>query len=425
MRKLSLIFIALFFVQLFCVFADNNASSANSLDKNKPKDTDKAKPKGPLWIKDRSFEIGLVNLHVSFANSFLSLSEIFQDVIILDLDKLANGFNFNLGANITPFYFKFKLNNGMAFGLSTDIDAIGVLNISGNMLNLNEAIKDNSDIGGAVFSSITVESFFHVQKFKVKINPSLFYALAYITPTRNMPSSVVYTLDYSDGTVAYIDYAMRIYTGYSTDNGFSITSNPGVDFTIGAEYPLAKEIGLTNTMPFLDFDVGLDLINFPFFPSTMDSYKQIKGRLGKNKQIKIINKNDDDDDSFFSNKIIDGKEEVKVSRPFKMITWIDWRPLFGSKFLTVTPVIGFCYNALYYKPFSLEVGLNSCLNLRNLFLIKLGFNYTDRMFVNSLGFVLNFKAFELDIGADLRSQNSSQAWSGAGLGVNFGLKFGW
>jgi hypothetical protein len=241
-----------------------------------------------------------------------------------------------------------------------------------------------------------------------------------------MTSSVIYTLDYSSGTVMNIDYASRVYIGYSLENNFSITSNPGLDFTIGMEYPLAKEIGLTEILPILDFDIALDIINIPFIPSTLTDYIQVKGQVGKNTPIKLINKDDDDDSGLFSSDgIVKGNRFVKVDRPFRMLTRADWRPLGGSKFLTITPVIGFCYSEFYYQPFSLEMGLNACLNFGNLFLLKAGLNYTDRMFVNGLAVVFNSKVFEINVGLDLRSQEFSQLWKGSGLGVNFGLKFGW
>jgi hypothetical protein len=414
MRGKSLVLIILFLVQSFCVFAQRTA-----LDKNK---------KNSSLIQDRSFEIGLALLNVNFANNFLSATDILKDVIIIDLDKLGDGFKFNLGISAAPIYFRFTTEEGWGLGLSTDINAIGVLNISGNMLSFSEAIKDNSDVGGAVFSSVALNSFFDAEGFKIKISPSLFYTLAYIAPPKNMPSSVVYTLDYSDGTLICINYAARLYTGYLfEDNKFSLTSNPGLDFTVGFEYPLAKGIGLADAAPFLDFDVGLDLINIPFIQSTMTNYKKVKGQVGRDEPIKIVNKDDDDEDKglLSTDEIVDEKKIIQVNRPFKMIARADWRPFGGNKFFTLTPVIGFCYNDLYYKPFSLESGLNVCLNFGNLFLIKTGFNYTDRLFVNNLGFILNFRAFELDIGLDLRSQEIAQIWRGAGLGVNFGLKFGW
>jgi hypothetical protein len=160
----------------------------------------------------------------------------------------------------------------------------------------------------------------------------------------------------------------------------------------------------------------------------MTDYKQIKGRIGSDKKISIFG--DDDNDDFFSsfdsiNDPETGKEEIKVRRPFKMIARADWRPLFGKKLLTITPVFGCCHDALYDDPFSLELGLNACLNLVNLFLVRAGINYTDRLFINSLGLTLNLRALVIDIGADLRSQEFSEIWAGKGFGLNFGLRFGW
>jgi hypothetical protein len=374
---------------------------------------------------ERTFEIGLLNIDFNFANSFLSIKDVFHEVIIIDLDKLSDGFKINFGLNIVPLYVNFNSKKGWGFGLSSGVSAFGVVNLSGNMLTISEAIKDNSDVGGAAFSSLTLNSFYDVKKLKIKLNPSLYTALVYVAPPRNMTSSVVYTLDYSDGTVMNIDYASRVYVGFSTENNFSITSNPGLDFTIGMEYPLAKEIGLTNILPILDFDVALDIINIPFIPSTLTDYIQVKGRVGKDTPIKLINKDDDDDSELFSSDgVFKETRVVQVKRPFRMLARADWRPLFGVKFLTITPVIGFCYSEFYYQPFSFEGGLNASLNLGSIFKLRAGLNYIDRMFVNNLGVVFNSKIFEVDVGLDLRSQEISQLWSGAGFGLSFGLKFG-
>lgn len=408
--KKSVLIIFLLLVQTFCIFAQN-----------------KTENKKKLLVSERSFEFGLAYFNVNFANSFLTISDFLKEVIIIDLDKLADGFNFNLGANVTPLYFNIRSKEGWGIGLSVNINAIGVLNLSGNLLSINEAIKDNSDIGGAVFSSATLNTFFSVEDLKVKINPSMYYTLAYVTPPKYTPSSLIYTLDYSNGTVMCIDYAVRIYKGYALEgNKFSFTSNPGLDFSIGFEYPLAKKIGLTGIFSFLDFDLSLDIINIPFIPSVMADCTMIKGRIGRDEPIKLINNDDEDDGGLISSdEIFKGEKLVKVSRPFRMIVKADWRPLFGSKFITVTPVIGFCYSDLYYNPVSMEAGLNACLNFGNLFLLKAGFNYTERIFVNNFGITFNSKGFEFDIGVDFRSNKFIQIWSGTGVGLNFGLKFGW
>jgi hypothetical protein len=337
----------------------------------------------------------------------------------------------NFGLNVTPFYFSYKSKKGWSFGLSTDMEAMGILGLSGKMLSISEAVKDNSDICGALFASATIDTLFNVEEFKINVNPSLFYTLAYLTPSPKATSGLVYTLDYSkgSGTIMYVDYDMRLYTGIPMDSGStSLTSKPGLDFSIGAVYPLAKELGLDRKYPLLNFDVGVDFINVPLVASKITDYKQIKGRVGKDEPIKFIS-DDDDDDSFLSSfeptdESVTGRDEIQVYRPFKMIVHVDWRPL-GAKLLTVTPVIGFCYNNLYYEPFSLEMGINGCLNLVNFFIVNVGFNYTDRMYINSIGLAFNLRAFEFDIGADLRSQTLAQSWTGGGFGVNVGFKFGW
>jgi hypothetical protein len=417
MRKLTFLFIIFFFVISFSLYAQKNPFSDDTEDKK------------PVGVGNRSFEIGLVNTNVIFANNFLAIKKIFQDIVVVDLDYLADGFMVNLGLGEVPFYFTYNSKKEWGFGLSTDVEGIGILGLSGNMLTLREAVKENSDIGGALFASVTGKAFFNVQEFKVKVNPSLFYSLLYVTPSPRSSSILEYTLDYSKGTVLYADYDIRVYSGFSLDGYNGLTVKPGFDFSLGVEYPLSKKVELIDSNPFLDFDVSLDLINIPFIPSKMKDYKQFKGRIGNKDPIKFL---DDEGGNFLSSfePNVDsesGEYEIGVKRPFKMIVSANWRPIPGdwNKRFSVIPLIGFCHNELYYEHFSLEIGINGCLNLSNIFLAKIGFNYTDRMFVNSIDLGLNLRAFELDIGADLRSQKNIQSWKGDGLGLRFGLKFGW
>jgi len=406
MKKIITLLVIFLFVHSFCLYADNAKSFAENPSKTSKKKT--------FGIKDRSFEIGLANINMNFANNFLSMKDIFKDVIVFDLDKLSNGLMYNFGADITPFYFSINFKKGWGFGLSTRVETIGILGISGKLLSISEAVNDKSDIGGALFASATVNTHFNIKKLKIKINPSLFYTLAYVTPSPKSLSGLTYTLDYSNGTVLYVDYDMRLYTGSSLEgNIFDITAKPGFDINIGIEYPLAKQI-----------DIGIDVINIPIIASKVTDYTRIKGRVGSDQPITFFGNNSE---SFFNttSETEKGKEEIDLNRPLKLIAHLDWRPVLGTKLLTITPVFGINLNKLYHDPFSFEGGLNASLNLANLFILKAGVNYTDRMFVNSISIALNFRAIELDIGADIRAQDFVQSWTGSGLGVNFGLKFGW
>jgi hypothetical protein len=418
MKKITFLVIFLFVIS-FCLYAQIESFGDDPLDKTEKK---------AVGFPERSFELGLAHINANFGNNFLSIKEVFQDVIIIDLDKLADGFMFNLGLEVTPFYFTYKSKKGWGFGLSTDIEGIGILGLTGNMLTISEAVKENSDISGALFASTTINGFFNVQKFKINVNPSLFYSLFYVTSSPKKSSGLEYTLDYSNGTVMYVDYDIRVYTGFPLGDDSGLTAKPGMDLSVGVEYPLAREIGLSDKIPFLDFDVSLNFINLPFIPSKMTDYTQVKGMFGSDKPIEFFTDNGIDFSSFDSTSESEtGEYEISVSRPFKMLVSADWRPLPGTlkKLLTISPVIGFCHNEMYYEPFSLEAGINARLNLANIFLAKAGINYTDRMFVNSIGIGINTRAFELDIGADIRAQNAVQSWMGAGLGLNVGLKFGW
>jgi len=418
MKKFITLLVIFLFVRSFYLYADNAESFAE--------DPLRIGKKKTFGTQERSFEIGLANTNVNFANNFLSMQDIFKDVLVIDLDNLSDGLMVNFGADITPFYFSYKSKKEWGIGLSTRIEAIGILGISGEMLSLSEAVQENSDIGGAIFASATINTYFNFKKLKIKVNPSLFYTLAYITPSPNTSSALKYTLDYSNGTVLCVDYDMRLYTGFplDTDNS-NLTAKPGLDINFGMEYPLAKQIGLSKKLPILDFDIGLDIINVPIVASKITNYTQIKGRVGSEKPITFFSDNSDGFSFDTTSETENGEEEIDVNRPFKMIVHLDWRPIFGAKLLTITPAFGFNYNNLYYEPFSFEGGLNVGLNIANFFLAKVGINYIDRMFVNSISLALNIRAFELDIGADIRSQDFAQSWTGSGLGVNFGLKFGW
>jgi hypothetical protein len=108
MKKSALI-IFLLLVQTFCVFAQGKTGKKKTLD--------------------RSFEIGLLNLNFNFANSFLTVKDVFQEVIIIDLDKLSDGFKINLGLNFVPLYINYNSKKGWGVGLSAGVSAFGVVNL--------------------------------------------------------------------------------------------------------------------------------------------------------------------------------------------------------------------------------------------------------------------------------------------------------
>jgi hypothetical protein len=384
-------------------------------------------PKGPFYIKNRTVEIGIANINVGFANNLLAASDFFQETLVVDLDEFKKGLNMGLNFMISPIHFQYNKDNNWGFGLTTKIDGAIFACLAEDMLSLNEAIDEKSDIGGGIFAETGINAFFHVRQFKIKIKPAVYFPIVYVKQPAMSYTRTTVERDGDEETILDISWTVCAYTLGSFEDisgGFDISATPGFDIDLGVEYPLAKILGLSDTYKFLDFDVGLDLIHVPLFPSIMKDYVEISGNVGDSEEpIDILNI-DTKNLLNISGDPVYGQSEQAVLRPFKLLAWADWRP-FGSPIFTVTPLFGFAINPLYTEMFNLEGGLKLHLDLVNLFLVTLGVNYEDRLWKNSIAFALNFRAIEFDFGVDIRSQDFLKSWIGAGLGMTLGFKFGW
>jgi len=415
MKKIFLILIVLFVIMPFCLYAQEeiDESEDNFYEDQEEFPHD---PDGPFRIKKRSIEIGFLHTNVGFSNNFLTFGDIFQEKLIVDIDKLEDGFRMNLDAGITPLYFTYNKNDIWGFGLSIGAEAAGILDLSGDMLTFKEAVDEKSDVGGAAFAQIQFSGFFHIKKFKIIIKPSLYYPLFYLEPDLSYTYKNVV-----DGTIIDLKYKLRAYLPLSTEDSSSgLSAAPGVDFHLGAEFPLSEALGLTDKFKLLDFDVGVDIINLPMVPAQMKDYIEYSGRIGSDTPISFS-----EFDSFSTeSEDISGEEKKYILRPFKMLFWAEWRP-FNSKIISFTPIMGFAVNPLYSQPGSFEGSVKTRFDLANLFITTIGIGYHDRMWKNSIDFALNFRAFEFDLGLDLRSSSFAKSWSGGGFGMNLGFKFGW
>ena len=397
MKKAAL-FLLICLIILPCIYADNDEGRR---------------------IKDRTVEIGL-NAKAGFSNDFLSAKEFFQKTVVLDLDKIKDGININFDANVSPLYFNYNNKNNWGFGLLIKADVYGLIGLSGKMLSFSEAVDEKSDISAAVFAEAGIPVFFHLQKFKIKVKPALYYPVIYAV------SDVAYTYSTDNkGTVLNLAYDINVYSAYSLEKYNGITASPGFDLQLGVEYPLSNVLGLKDKFFMLDFDIGLDIVNIPLLSSSVKDYMKISGNVGNDEPF-IFGGEDSDMENLFTvnSDTTYGEDKLKVKRPFKMIAWGNWRP-FGIRLFTVIPEAGFALNPLYSKPFSMEAGLKTRLDISNLFIATFGMGFYDRLWRNSLDLALNLKEFEFDLGVDLRSQKFTKSWTGSGFGVNAGLKFGW
>jgi hypothetical protein len=424
----------------------------------------KVKEKGPFRIPNRNFETGILNLNIGASNNFMPTSEIFKEKVTIDIDKFSSGLNINANAFLNPVFFNYNKNNIWGYGLSTGLDITGIVGLDGGMLTFHEGNAVNSDAGAAVFAEVNVHGFLTFEKFKIKLKPAVYYPLLYAVPDNFSYTYINKKTGDRNETYFNIELDMRVYTPFpmSDDYDFKdiknifgtikdtikdISARPGVDVSVGAEYPLSEVLGLNKKIDFLDFDVGIDFINIPVYPAVMEDYIQMIVNLGNGDEpIKIFDDDmfSDDFEQIDMKKYFDyskgdpQKDKINVFRPFKTLISANWRP-FGSplkadsneinklkrEWLTFTPILGFSINPLYYQPVSFEGGIKTRLSLVNFFIAALNIGYYDRLWKNSLDLAINFRIMEIDFGASMQSADFLKSWSGGGFGASFGLKFGW
>ena len=376
-----------------------------------------AQERARFRMPDRIFEIGIANGSAGFSNDFFSIRDFLKETAEININRLDKGFNLTFGLDITPFHFALNIKNKWGFGLSIGLDAIGNVGLSGNMLTLGEAAAEKSEVSGAAFLDAQISVFFHISRFKIKLGPSVYYPLLYAD------SSVTYSYD-STGNSIGLNYNSRIYTPVSLENGFNISgifsqlsARPGVDISLGLEYPLAQALGKKN-FSLLDITIGADFFNIPIYSSRMKDYMEISGEMSVSADILA----GEFDYSFVLNETVYGTGDKSVRRPFTMLVWAQWRPV---RVLHFIPTVGFSINPFYEKPFSMEYGLKTRLDLANIFIMTFGVGYHDRIWRNSLDFTLNFRVLELNFGVDMRSPKFLESWRGYGFGASFGIKLGW
>lgn len=421
-------------------------------------------PKNPakkkFHIKNRTVEFSFTNFSFGVSNSFIAAEDIFhnpfyilqnindiiedpvriyQDPVSIDMNEFFSGFKFNFYQNIKPFSFNFNWKDKWGFGLDIGhIDIRGNLAVPDTVLRFNETESETFGASGAVFADVGIPVFFHINNLKIKIRPAAYVTLIYTEP------SFKYRYQESSndagtimGMTLEVDYSMRIYSilnldidpedmpQHMADNAMDILrDNLGYDFGLSMEYPLMDWL-----------DIGVDMVNIPipYAAATLNYYLQLNGNFFVDTSHIDIDPEsgnfDIDWDKFWHNDEISfvyETEHVKktINRPFAMLFYANYRP-FNSRFLSLIPSLGFSLNRLYPDPLSIEGGLSARFDFINMIITTIGINYNDRIFRNSIDFAFNFRAFELDFGLSTQSVNFSKSLRGAGIGVNFGLKFGW
>jgi hypothetical protein len=285
--------------------------------------------------------------------------------------------------------------------------------------------EDKFGAGASVFVDVGAPFFFYIKKFKLNFRPAGYSPILYAEPNFTYIFKNIESSGTLSGILLELQYNMQIYThvpfdAFEDPQKLLKLNAMGIDFSGGVEYPL-----------FTWLDLGVNLKNIPIVPSTMKHYMKMEDKISIDTSelnlIDLINGGELPDSVIYSPEdfeLVYGEGSKIVLRPFKMVFSANYRP-FNKPILSIIPLLGFSINPIYVNPASIEAGIKARYDFANMFIATIGFGYEDHVWKNSLDFVFNFRAFELDIGVSMQSANFVKSWQAAGVGFNLALKFGW
>lgn len=407
-----------------------------------------APPKKEFRFKNRMLEFSF-GVSAGATNDMVAARDFFfRETAVVNIDDFLKGIKVDAGADffLVPFNFNWKDKWGFSFPMIS-VAAAGNVEITKDVINLNQVNREKFGPGGAVFVDIGIPFFFHAGDVKIKIRPSAFLPLVYTSPGMYYTHKTVTAPGGNTGTRLQVDFEQKFYMGlpgeyverlkkvidgdmdfngdfFNTDSSvqdilWDTMGYMGYDLGIGIEYPLDNQL-----------TAGIDITSLPLYRPRLDRYIQMTGSAYFDSSLININEliagNMDMSTAYAADYQFStgtGSTE-KIWRPFKMVLFADYRP-FDSPVLSLIPSAGFALNPLHVSPASFEGGIKVRCDLANIFIAAIGVGYHDRMWKNSLDIVLNLRVFEIDVGVVFQSQDFVKSWQGGGAGVNAGVKFGW
>jgi hypothetical protein len=396
--------------------------------------TDEKPSKTPPGWERKRFEIGL-DVGIGFTNDLLGAGDILQKTININLkdfnDKIGkNGFNFNLEPDF-DFFFNVNMGGYWGGGFLFAIDGEINGNIPKSLFtllaegNANEHNPEGAfSVSGAIFAELEVEVHGRLKSFdklKFGLTPGVFFPVVYIPK-----SAVSYHLNTDDDKLRVsTSGSIDVYTPLSLDTMAdpvgSVLHSGGFDISLAGEYALFE------AQAWGSLAVGGTIEHIPFVPAiltnkmTVDMTKDI---IEAENLLDTIQSGDfseliDTDDIW---KLSYDSANRKIVRPMRVDFYAVYQP-FTTDWLTVTPNLGF--TVLGPGDPSFNFGLNAQDNVKHIIAFHFGTGYDELIWKHQAGLAFNFRVFELDIDASLRSQDFVQSFQVSGFSVALGLRFGW
>ncbi|MDR3301394.1 MAG: hypothetical protein LBT01_02525 [Spirochaetaceae bacterium] len=402
------------------------------------------------------FEFGIVGAEIGASNSWLSIGELFDMGHFNSAGLLDRGeFAFELGIFAKPLNLKISLGSLFTLRVNVGVDAdlrfgttegtmttiknmLGFIDNIGNLFNTSSDVIEINDtlsqinslragltVEGEAFGVLDIlgERTFLQDKLWLKAGPSVFLPVLYIPRQSIGLEGYASSINNKDELLGKKIGVHSTGTGIDAWTAFIDGGSPGVGIDLSLE-------GRYAFLPILD--AGAAISGIPLVPAFMDHKRSFKLEMDYSVQFPgeqdLIN---GDVGELLTTNLDYGfndaaSEKKAVLRPIRFNFYGIYKPL-KSSFLLVIPEVGFSikYPGSDFSYTTFNWGVNAQINLPIILSVQAGIRRFEEVWSNSVGFILNFRAFELDLGVALRGPTFSSSWSAKGLNALVGFKFGW
>lgn len=378
----------------------------------------------PIETPHRYFEIG-TSFSAGASNNMFSAKQLLVKELVLDLRKIADeapaeGLLFNL--NLSPSIFmNLNLKNNVRVGIVSNIEAYSYVGISKDFFDfigkgnkLGEPIKINGSLDADVFYSAGIKTDFYIKDFYIKCISSFFLPIMHSSIN---DISLVYK-NTPDGKIkAEAGGNMSLYTFLNLEDILVNKKTPVPAIGVGFDLGISMEHQIFERLQ------GELYMRTPIVPGKL-SYCSESAVSFSFETEGIRNLSENSNSGLKAPEIKYKKADFYLNRPFKLGYKAVWNP-FG-KWHTFSGLLGFGIA----RPFSKEAlifpeyDFSTQIELYKVLGLKLSSAYYNRIFTQSILFMLNLRILEFNTGVIFQGADFANSWKGSGAGVFISFAMG-
>ena len=418
-----------------------------------------------IYFPHRYVDFGL-DLSIEADENLIGAKDIFVKNLVIDLPKICDdldkdGFVFNMHQNMNLFM---DVNiNGYGGGLTIGESIAMSFNLGQDFFrflaygNYGDSDSDTSidmQMMFEAYTDVSVPVHLKFGKLRITATPSYYIPIVYLPNTKATVSLT--TMD--DGSMtaeanadlnfySVLDLANCVSADESGNTNFNPTNLPigdlkndpmsifsdsaGFDLKARAEYALLDNL-----------DVG-GYVNVPLFPGSLKHRLSATAKISANLDPILDyytngepkeegqnpwHINPENPKDMFSGFKTDSSEKFYINRPFRLGIEAAFRP-FGNNWFFIHPKLGLAMRNPFGKDFSIasiypEYSLEVQASLFDVLGLNLCTQYTDKVFMHSLGIFANLRIMELKLQIGTGSGSFLKSFNLSGVKASLGFSFG-